>query len=429
MQGTAGGTGPVSERADEQHVNANPAKLTAALFVSALVLRAGWIGYRWLNLGAATAYPDEELHWELATNLVHDGVLISNDGRLAARMPLYPLFLATFAAAGEYGVLAARLAQALLSALTVVIGQRLALAVWGPRGGFIAGLCLCCDPFAIFFCNLLLTETLFTFLAVLVIACAWLLAMNPCHALANWGLAAAGAAAVLTRPTAAGWLPGVWGLLAILGPERRRLLLRLVVCPLVVLAALLPWGVRNKIALDSFAWFSTNGGVTLYDAQGPQATGASDQSFLLELGELRRLGEVQCDRELRRLAWGQMRADPTRVLRLAWIKFLRTWSLRPNVTEYSRGSTAWVAAGYTVLVLAGAATGLASVLRRGGGAPATGGRRLHAIVWLAVAYFTLVHCVFIGSVRYRVPLMPLLCLAAGGAALTNRQRSNVCTKC
>jgi hypothetical protein len=39
-------------------------------------------------------------------------------------------------------------------------------------------------------------------------------------------------------------------------------------------------------------------------------------------------------------------------------------------------------------------------------------RKFHALLWLGVVYFALVHSVYVGSVRYRVPLQPFLGLAA-----------------
>ena len=40
---------------------------------------------------------------------------------------------------------------------------------------------------------------------------------------------------------------------------------------------------------------------------------------------------------------------------------------------------------------------------------------MHLLLWLPVLYFTLVHCVFVGSLRYRVPLMPFVSIAAATA--------------
>ena len=113
--------------------------------------------------------PDEQIHWQLATNLVERVELKTNDGRYAARMPAYPLFLAMFAGQGEAGILFARAAQAVLGALAAWVVYALAARSLGRRAGLIAGMLAAFDPYAIFFANLLLTETLFTLIGV---ACA-----------------------------------------------------------------------------------------------------------------------------------------------------------------------------------------------------------------------------------------------------------------
>ena len=384
----------------------------------ALALRAGWIAYRWATHGAALDYPDEELHWQLATNLLHTGRLVTDDGRLAARMPLYPLFLAVFAALGPASILAARMAQAVSGAATVLVAYRLADAALGRRAAVVGGLLIGCDPFGIFFTNLLLSEVLFTFLALALLGCAWRLcaAADPPRRAAV-GLALLGPAAVLTRPSCAALIPLVWLLVLGLAPQRRRLAPWLLLCPLALVLLVLPWGLRNKAVLGDYAWLSTNGGVTLYDAQGPQANGASDQTFLRTMPAFQDLGEVALDRTLKRQALDQMRADPARVLRLAGIKFLRTWSPVPNVSEYRGGAVAWAGAAYTLGVLLLAVIGLVrSLCDRA--RPEL--RRFQALLWLPVLYFTFLHCVYIGSVRYRVPLLPFLSLAAAAAAFAIR---------
>ena len=40
------------------------------LFGVALVLRVGWVACRWTSHGPAFDYPDEDLHWQLATHLI-----------------------------------------------------------------------------------------------------------------------------------------------------------------------------------------------------------------------------------------------------------------------------------------------------------------------------------------------------------------------
>jgi 4-amino-4-deoxy-L-arabinose transferase-like glycosyltransferase len=389
-------------------VNRSTLPIGWILFATALVLRCAWVLVRWRSDGASLTFPDESLHWQLATHLVQDGTLTSDDGRLAARMPLYPLMLALFAAAGQAGILLARLAQALIGAVTAAVIYHLARASGGTRAAAVAGLLVAIDPFAIFFANLLLTETLFTLLLVSLVAAACQV-LPPHSRRWSWGLVMITAPlALLTRPAVAALIPLVWGLILALSQDRRRALRPLLRCVAVLGVLLLPWGLRNRAVLGSFAWLSTNGGVTLYDAQGPQADGSSDQSFLEQIPALAGLDEVERDRLLQHRAWRQMREDPTRVLQLALTKIGRTWNPLPNVAEYRGGLAAWAGATYTIAVVLAALAGLILSARRRH-APTL---RLHGFVFSAVLYFTLLHAVYIGSVRYRVPLMPLLAAAA-----------------
>jgi len=399
-------------------VNADRFSRGLLLLIAALSLRCAWVSYHWLRHGPALEFDDERLHWELATNLACDGVLVSNDGRYAARMPLYPLFLSLFAQAGTNGILAARLAQALLSAVLTFCVWRFAQNVGGLRGGLLAGGLSCIDPFAIFFCNLLLTETVFSLLAVILIGGAWkLLAASSGRIMASAaGFAAAGAAAVLTRPTALGWLILLWLSILLLAPSRRTAVTVLISSAALLVLAMLPWGLRNRQQIGAYAWLSTNGGVTLYDGQGPQADGSSNQAFLAEMPQLAGLGEVQRDRRLRDLALQQMRENPQRVLQLAAAKFARIWNPVPNVATYRRAPIALTSAIFTVATLLVALAGLMRAFTVRSREYLT----YQFLLWLPVIYFTLVHCLFVGSVRYRVPLMPILALAAGLTAAPHR---------
>jgi len=385
------------------------------VFAAAAVLRVAWVLVRWSQAGPALEFSDEQLHWQLATNLVEQGTLVSDDGRYAARMPMYPLFLALFAWLGEVGILLARLAQALLGAAAAWAVFRLADAALGRRAAWVAGTLACCDPYAIFFTNLLLTEVPFALIAVGLVASAWRLIAQRGERdrLAVVGVALLGAAAVLTRPSAAGWIVVLWIILWCFDSNRLRATRRLGLYVIAFGVLMLPWGLRNRIVLGDPAWLGTNGGVTLYDAQGPQAKGDSDQTFLQRMPELAGLGEVERDRALRRLAVEQMRKDWDRVLRLAGVKFLRTWSLTPNVGSYRGGVAGFVSAAFMLAVLVAAAVGLWRTRAKW---------KLHLLLWLPVVYFTLVHCVFVGSLRYRVPLMPFVEMTAA-AALVSRQES------
>lgn len=422
----------------------------------ALALRLGWVTIATVRHGTELTYPDEQLHWQIATHLVHDGEFRTDDGRQVARMPLYPLFLAPFAALGAAGVAAARVAQAIIGALAVVVGVRFAEQALGCRAAWLAGVLLAFDPYGVYFPALLLTETPFVLAALVFIYAGWCLwrsgaaksaglpghAAQPPPAVRDSttprppgisrrspstgcvrhlslvvGLSAA--ATMMTRQSSIGWIAIFLVVIALANRDKWLGFARLTGQAWIIALALLPWGLRNLLVVGDYAWLSANGGVTLYDAQGPQADGGSDQSFLAGMPELRDLSEIERDHLLARYALDCMKSDKWRVASLAWAKFTRTWNPAPNAEGHRGGYEAWASSIYTVVVLAGALIGwpLAERRRRQPGGEAA----LAAVrfLLLPVLLFTLLHCVFIGSVRYRVPLMPMLATAAG--ALLSRR--------
>jgi hypothetical protein len=175
---------------------------------------------------------------------------------------------------------------------------------------------------------------------------------------------------------------------------------------LVVIAGLLPWAARNRLLIGEWRWLTTRGGITLYDGMQPGATGGSDLAHTKTMPQVSGLNEIEWDRFFRQRAWSEVRQHPARVATLAWQKFLRTWSLTPNVEAYRQGKAAWISAAWMILLLATAVIGLWSR------------RKLPAALLtllLPVIVFTLVHMVFVGSVRYRVPTMPfVMILSAAG---------------
>ena len=384
------------------------------IFLAAAALRVGWVAWSWHQTGATLSYPDEELHWQLARNLVEKGSLVTDDGRYAARMPLYPLFLTPFALSVDHGIIFARIAQTLISAATVLLIYRFVRTQFGKPPALLAAGLATLDPFSIFFTNLLLTESVFILFGVALTVCAWPHLRDPqtTRIRTTIGVGVFGAAAILTRPSAAGWIGLLWIILWLYDRDRRRATLRtaLYACTLVI--GLLPWGIRNQRLLGAYAWLSANGGVTLYDAQGPQADGGSNQQFVKDLAALAELNEIERDTKLRDLAWQQMRENRARVIKLAWTKFRRMWNLVPNVAEYRAGAAALASAVFTAGVLVLTLTALCRFYRQRQ-KMVRQNQRLYLLLFLPVLYFTLLHCVFIGSVRYRVPLMPFLEIAAG----------------
>ena len=136
---------------------------------------------------------------------------------------------------------------------------------------------------------------------------------------------------------------------------------------LLTLLVVAPWGYRNWAVLGRWVWTTTNEGVTAYDGFNPDATGASDQSFLRFMPQLQRMGEVDRSRYLAEKAETFIREHPGRAADLAWAKVKRTWSPVPLSREYGDWKHAAVLLTYTLpldlLVLAGLVGPLAGGLR------------------------------------------------------------------
>jgi 4-amino-4-deoxy-L-arabinose transferase-like glycosyltransferase len=367
--------------------------------------------------------PDQYEYLSLARSLLAGEGLRFFDARFsddvyAYRTPGYPIFLV--ACGGSVRV--ARVVQAFLDTSTVLAGYLLARR-WLPHGvGFLAGAIIAFNPFLIYFSALILSETLFTAMM------AWGMVLLVWRANFLWGGALL-AVSVLVRPGAVG-LPIVLGVGAVFVMHHRGELrssgLRIPVATTMlalVVAALAPWAMRNHERLGQWIWLTTNGGITRYDGFNQEATGASDQSFLgrPEMRRLKSMTEVERDEYLSGLAnrWiaETWRTQPSRLVRLTLAKIGRTWSPIPLSAEFGSRSLYKIAAmAYTIpfdlLILIGAWSGRIP-------------RRAAIFLLMPAVYFTIVHTLSVGSLRYRVPVEPALAvLAAAGWAFVRGAGNN-----
>ncbi len=398
-------------------------KLLAILLAASLLVRLAWCLSRPVNAASIDALPDQRGYLELAQNLLKGNGLKSFDPRFeqdvhAVRTPGYPLLLAACGAAPRV----VRAVQAVLDSSTVLaiywLTRRLRRRDDGPVAAFSAAMLVAFNPFLIYFCGLLLTETLFT--AML----AWGMLLLTFRRRFILGIALLGLS-VIVRPSAMA-LPillsfiGIWATWEHdAGPAGRaarvgNALGAAMIAMLLVVALLLPWAWRNQEVLGEWVWTTTNDGITAYDGFNPAATGASDQRFVQEMPELQAMSETQRSQYLSVEARRFIRDNPARLLPLIARKLARTWSPFPLSEEYGKRSYVMIGLLFSVpfdlLVLIG-------VVR--------GGLPRQVVLWLALPaiYFTVVHALSVGSLRYRVPAEPPLAVLAGaGAAFVSRVR-------
>jgi hypothetical protein len=378
-----------------------------AILIVAVIALAARAGYG-LMRGDGLQFDDENWYWELSRNLAAGQGLVGEFGHRAERMPLYPWFLSWFDAPSS-----ARAAQwmigALASALTCMLAARVGAPAW------IAGLIVALDPTLVGSASLLLSETLaVTALTGLWLA-AWPLLRCAERSAARWMLVAALAAlCVHARESLALFVAALLVLLLLLRRDRAALLGSIGVATLVVLA-LVPWGWRNQRVLGEWYWFTTRGGISLYDGVRPGASGASDLAGIKASPEVQNLPEPAWDAYFRRKAREALVDEPLRVASLAPVKLARTWSPVLNAAEYSAWGLRIVFAAWYLPLYALILPGIWSRRRE----PAT-----ILGVLLPALCVCLLHGVFVGSVRYRLVALPALAVAAadGWAWLGSRLR-------
>lgn len=414
--------------------------LWAGLLLAALAVRMGaavWWQQR-LPAGERFAFGDSQSYWQLGLKLARGQPYEYGDGGWKIfRTPGYPILLAglfRIVPGGPSGpnVLWGRTLGALLGCLTVAGVAAAAGKLFDGKTALLAATITAFYPEAIAASIFILSESAFG-LPMLLHLLAWVLAWRR-EDLAGqtaWAFVAGIAAAVATLVRPSWLLFAPFALtIALVGFVDRKQHLRIGV---VMLAAFVltmtPWWVRNYRVAGRFVPTSLQVGTSLYDGLHPGATGASDMSFVPRFAREQLeadaraaaagrpqggLFEDRLDRRMRDASIAWVKQNPEQALRLAGAKLVRMWSPIPNASEF--GGLAMrllLALSYTPVVV------LAAI-----GAWRFAGRGWPYLLCLLPAfYFTLLHVVFVSSIRYREPAMlPLIVLAAGTAdALLHRK--------
>ncbi|MFQ5494423.1 MAG: glycosyltransferase family 39 protein [Phycisphaerae bacterium] len=390
------------------------------IFCLALAARAGWGMYRLLGTGspATLEFPDETQYWQMAESLRAGDGLRDELGFQATRMPLFPLLLSLFVGSPR-GIGWFLCGQWVIGAIGAALAMAMATRLFDARVGLWAGVMVALDPFLVFFSTLVLTETFFI---TALLGLGWLSAgclRDRAASTRRWvGLGVTAALCVYLRESSLGLVLLLLGLIALhLRCDRRALGGALLAGSLVVLS-LVPWGVRNGLLLGDWCWLTTRAGISLYDGVRPNATGESDLGTIKQMPAVVGLSEVEWNRYFLRQSIQAIKAEPSRIAKLAAVKLGRMWNPVPNVETYrSRGVRA-VSALWTLptfaLALAGAVGLVIGTFRFG--------RAMAVFLLLPAVYLSVVHSLFIGSVRYRLGAVPFLEILAALALVTLTDR-------
>lgn len=390
-----------------------------------------------LNRSQENLIQDRDAYLAIARTLADGfGYRSSPEGHATAyRPPLYPCLLAAGIRLGGIESEAGLKAwvgglNLLLSLLTILLTVHLARMWFGRESTALIWIWVCFDPLLIHNVTLPMTETLFTFLLVVLL---WTFeppgsepTVKPSvrRGMAQgfaFGLCA------LCRPTI--WAFGVlWGAWVVGREWKRRGLrssLRRAAVPMLSAAVTIsPWVVRNAVQFGAFVPMTTHGGYTLLLGNNPVfyrevaskswRTVWPQESLREWQGGLETKMEadgVPSGDELARNRWMYREAaeyitkHPGRFVHTSGIRLARFWNVAPLAASDSdagrligRLSLFFFGSLFLCVVIS---AGLRRDLNR----------RLLPL-WCLVLSFTLVHAVFWSNLRMRCPLEPVLALIA-----------------
>ncbi len=374
-------------------------RLAAALTLDAALAREGRL----------CVFPDTTRYMGAGRTLESEGVLRDPAGNRAQPAPGYPFLVAAASRAVRVLVpraedpvrataLALRVLQAGLGTGAVACGMVLAFSLGGGRAGFIAGVFLALWPHGIGYDALLLSESLAIFLLMLQLALLRAGGWDGLTARRAFLAGVAGAGLALTRPVLllAAILPVVP--LLVLRARRGRIAAAAMLAGLAL--GLAPWLARNAFVTGAFPLLTSRSGHDLYVALGPEADGGPANRYdwnRLEAG----LGEAEASRRLSSLALRAVADDPIRVVRLIPVKWARFWNPFPNPRAYRHPAICIGTSVAVLLWLPLAGVCLARLARPDA-----------LLLALPVLTLWLAHSVWIASIRYRLPVEPLLAILA-----------------
>ena len=367
---------------------------------------------------------DANGYWELGQHIAAgEDYAIYQPPRRVLRTPGFPLLLAASIKAFGRSVFAASLVMAVVGTGCCWLTWLLARKLFDESTALWALLLVAVSPLQIGSHVQILSETWFSFgLLICLLALGRLLKQSPtasCGRIAVTNGILTGLT-VLIRP---GWLlwAGLSSLLVILFGQMK--LAKRILCAALIcggcFVALLPWAWRNHEVTGHWIFTSLWSGPSLYDGLHAGATGASDMAFVDNEDAYSTMSEFEANAHYKQRAIDFVKENPRRTLELAFLKAGRYLSPSLNAAGFSGGVFSAVCVAWyfslTLLILAGVLN-----LRQ----------NLAYVALLASPFlqFLLVHMVFVGSIRYRLPVeFPLSILAAHGLVAL-RQRWNQRTR-
>jgi hypothetical protein len=288
------------------------------------------------------------------------------------------------------------------------------------------------DPILIRQSQLIMTETLATFLSVAsLVFCHRFLQTQSQRAQLLWALSTGLAFGLnsLCRPTAVAWLVLVLVGVVLLS-RHLQFPVRTVLCLVVGFAiCIVPWGIRNSIFCDKFVMTTTHGGYTLLLANNSflydhldhsWSRNWDESSFFANWNRESSVTSIEVEQDLlaRNMAFKTIRERPLDFVKSCVARLFWLWAPWPNqggiLTRIGIG--AWYFAIYVAAIV-----GFASLIRTFRSTPSTA-RYWFPLLTLILSV-SMVHSVFWSNMRMRAVCMPAVSILASlGVVATLRPR-------
>ena len=405
-----------------------------SLFILALIFRlwmtASYIGFNQPQLTADDA-KFEGIGWTLAQTGRY--AISPGEPPTARASPALPLLLAGIYELVGHQRAVAQIILLVISSATVSLVFLLGKEVGGIYVGVFAGLWVALDPFAWIFSGIFYSETLFMFIFSLAIIMLLRVVKYPQpRTLALLGVILGLGA--LTRPNGLVIALGSIALLPLIGQGQLTNWLRRAVWVLVVVIVVMaPWIGRNLLVFNRIIPTTSQTGEVLlgvynetclqYRCNEWISTAAlpeDTKNQLLNLDEMTR-NDVQTE-----LALSTIRAHPLEWARLLPTKVIRFWmhdSILPNTPYRSNPPLSFILyqqVYYRLLLFLGLAGLFLLYL--------TGQRHEFIIVTFYLAIFSFMVLILWGDARLRMPLHPLLAVAAAYTLVFTYNRIRLSTR-
>lgn len=351
---------------------------------------------------------DEGSYVNLAINIAQGAGFVDQTGNPTSyRAPGLPLLVAMVISLTGPNVTAIRIFMCFFESLLILACYLLGRSASGSQKiGWVAGI------IAVFFPTWVIPSGFVHSdipAAILVALMAWTLIEGYRHQAVEWVVISGifWGIATLTRPVGLLYAPGIilWLLLSM--PDRNKRLATITAVVVSMACILAPWSVRNTYVQGTFVLTSTQGGTEFYKSNNPDATGILaidhthfDQTLTQRYPKEQYPNEAVRSEMFRADAIKFIIENPRRFAELCIIRFIQFWKLySPRVPLVN-----------SLVVIASFGVALPffliQVFRRGWR------RGPEMLLLLIILCHTAAHVVFTSTVRYRIPIEPLVIILA-----------------